>query len=185
MTELLSNTGLVAGRWTLDPAHTTIGFTARHLMSKVRGTFTEFTGEIVTTDDPLDTTISVVIKAASISTNNPQRDGHLRSADFFDPEVGGDLTFTSTAVRADGNGYVITGDLTINGVTRSVDLAAEFLGSDTNPYGKTVLGAEATTTINRHDFNVDWNMPLDGGRLLVGPKIDITLSVEAVPAQDA
>jgi len=85
MTELLSNTGLVAGRWTLDPAHTTIGFTARHLMSKVRGTFTEFTGEIVTTTDPLDTTISVVIKAASISTNNPQRDAHLRSADFFDP----------------------------------------------------------------------------------------------------
>jgi polyisoprenoid-binding protein YceI len=184
MTEQLIHTGLVAGRWTLDPAHTTIGFTARHLMSKVRGTFNEFAGAITTTTDPLDTAISVVIKAASISTNNSQRDAHLRSADFFDPQVGGDITFTSTAINASGDGYVITGDLTINGVTRSVDLAAEFLGADTNPYGQTVLGAEATTTINRHDFNVDWNMPLDGGRLLVGPKVDISLSVEAVPAED-
>jgi polyisoprenoid-binding protein YceI len=185
MTDQLTETGLVAGRWILDPAHTTIGFTARHLMSKVRGTFNEFAGDITTTTDPLETTISVVIKASSISTNNEQRDGHLRSADFFDPQVGGDLTFTSMAVRASGDGYVITGDLTVNGVTRSVDLDAEFLGSDRNAYGKTVLGAEATTTINRHDFKVDWNMPLDGGRLLVGPKIDINLSVEAIPAEDA
>jgi polyisoprenoid-binding protein YceI len=185
MTNLLTETRLVAGRWILDPAHSTIGFTARHLMSKVRGTFNEFTGEITTTTDPLETTISVMIKAASISTNNSQRDAHLRSADFFDPQVGGDITFSSTAVKASGDDYVITGDLTINGITRSVDLDAEFLGSDTNPYGKTVLGAEATTTIDRHDFNVNWNMPLDGGRLLVGPKVEINLSVEAVPAESA
>lgn len=180
MTDQINDTGLVAGNWDLDRDHTTIGFTARHLMSKVRGTFNEFEGRVTTTTDPLETTITVTIKAGSIFTNNEQRDGHLRSADFFDPETGGDLTFTSTGVRADGDGYVITGDLTINGVTRSVDLATEFLGSDVNPYGKTVLGAEATTTIDRHDYNVNWNMPLDGGRLLVGPKIDITLSVEAV-----
>ena len=183
MTAQTTDTGLLAGTWTLDPAHTTIGFTARHLMSKVRGTFNEFDGRITTTTNPLESTIEVTIKASSISTNNEQRDVHLRSADFFDPEVGGNLTFRSTAIRPDGDGYVITGDLTINGVTRSVDLQAEFLGSDVSPFGMTVLGAEATTTIDRHDYNVNWNMPLDGGRLLVGPKIDITLSVEAVPAE--
>ena len=182
MTDQLVNTGLIAGTWSLDPAHTTVGFTARHLMSKVHGTFNEFEGRITTTTNPLESTIAVTIRAASISTNNEQRDTHLRSADFFHPEVGGDLTFTSTAIRAADDGYVITGDLTINGVTRQVDLQAEFLGVDVNPYGKTVLGAEATTTINRHDFNVNWNMPLDGGRYLVGPKIDIHLSIEAVPA---
>ncbi len=180
MTDQLIDSGLIAGTWSLDPAHTTVGFTARHLMSKVHGTFNEFEGRITTTTDPLESTIAVTIRAASISTNNEQRDTHLRSADFFDPEVGGDLTFTSTGVRADGDGYVITGDLTVNGVTRPVDLQAEFLGVDVNPYGMTVLGAEATTTINRHDFNVNWNMPMDGGRFLVGPKIDINLSIEAV-----
>jgi polyisoprenoid-binding protein YceI len=180
MTDQLVDAGLIAGTWSLDPAHTTVGFTARHLMSKVHGTFNEFEGRITTTANPLESTIAVTIRAASISTNNEQRDVHLRSADFFDPEVGGDLTFTSSGIRADGDGYLITGDLTINGVTRQVDLQAEFLGVAVNPYGKTVLGAEATTTINRHDFNVSWNMPMDGGRLLVGPKIDITLSIEAV-----
>ena len=180
--QVTASTTLLAGTWTIDPAHTTVAFTARHLMSKVRGTFAEFAGEIVTTEDPTESTISVVIKASSITTNNEQRDGHLRSADFFDPETGGDLRFTSTAIAASDDGYVITGDLTINGITKSVDLAAEFLGTGTDAYGRTVLGAEATTTINRHDFKVDWNMPLDGGRFLVGPKIDITLSVEAVQA---
>jgi polyisoprenoid-binding protein YceI len=184
MTDQLTDTGLVAGTWILDPAHTTIGFTARHLMSKVRGTFNEFDGRITTTTNPLESTIEVTIKASSISTNNEQRDAHLRSADFFDPEIGGNLTFRSTAIRPDGDGYTITGDLTINGVTRSVDLEAEFLGSDVSPFGgMKVLGAEATTTINRHDYNVNWNMPMDGGRFLVGPKIDINLSVEAVPAE--
>ena len=144
MTDQLTETGLVAGTWSLDPAHTTIGFTTRHLMSKVRGTFNEFDGRITTTTNPLESTIEVTIKAASISTNNEQRDAHLRSADFFDPEIGGNLTFRSTAIRPDGDGYVIAGDLTLNGVTRSVDLQAEFLGSDVSPYGQVVLGAEAT-----------------------------------------
>jgi polyisoprenoid-binding protein YceI len=183
MTQQVSEpAALKAGTWSIDAAHSTVAFTARHLMSKVRGTFAEFTGEIVTTEDPTSSTVSVVIKASSITTNNEQRDGHLRSADFFDPETGGDLTFTSTAIAASEDGHVITGDLTINGITKSVDLAAEFLGIGNDAYGRTVLGAEATTTINRHDFKVDWNMPLDGGRFLVGPKIEITLSIEAVQA---
>lgn len=182
MTTDAVDTALIAGSWTIDPAHTTVGFTARHLMSKVRGTFNDFTGDLTTTTDPTESTINVTIKASSITTNNEQRDGHLRSADFFDPETGGDLTFVSTGISASDDGYVISGDLTINGITKPVELAAEYLGTGTDGYGRTVLGAEATTTINRHDFKVDWNMPLDGGRLLVGPKIDISLSVEAVQA---
>ncbi len=180
MTQNIAETALLAGSWTIDQSHSTVGFTARHLMSKVRGTFAEYTGEFTTTEDPLDSTISVVINAGSISTGSEQRDGHLRSADFFDPTKGAELTFTSTKVTRSGSDYVITGDLTINGITKSVALAAEFLGTGTDAYGRTILGAEATTTINRHDFLVDWNMPLDGGRLLLGPKIDITLSIEAV-----
>ena len=180
--QVVADTTLQAGTWTIDPSHSTVAFTARHLMSKVRGTFAEFTGEIVTTSVPTESTVSVEIKASSITTNNDQRDGHLRSADFFDPETGGNLTFTSTKITRSGDDYVITGDLTINGITKSVDLQAEFFGTDTDAYGRTVLGAEATTTINRHDFKVDWNMPLDGGRLLVGPKIEINLSIEAVKA---
>ena len=173
---------LTAGTWTIDPTHSTVAFTARHLMSKVRGTFTEFSGEFVTTENPLESSISVTIRAASINTNNEQRDGHLRTADFFDPDQGGVLTFVSTAVAEAGDGHVVTGDLTINGVTRSVDLDTEFFGVEVDGYGRTVLGAEARTTIDRHDYNVNWNMPLDGDRLLVGPKVQIDLAVEAVLA---
>jgi len=182
MTQDLVGTGLLAGTWNLDASHTTVAFTARHLMSKVRGTFGEVQGTFVTTEDPTESQISVTIQAASITTGNAQRDGHLRSSDFFDPDNGGVLTFTSTKIVPSGDGYTVTGDLTINGITKSVDLAAEFLGTDTDAYGRTVLGADAATTINRHDFKVDWNMPLDGGRFLVGPKIEISISIEAVLA---
>ena len=177
------DTALVAGDWTVDASHSEIGFSARHLMSRVRGSFRSFTGSFTTTENPAESTISVSIEAASIDTGNAQRDGHLRSADFFDPQTGGEIRFVSTAITpAEDGGWTVTGDLTINGITRSVDLATEFLGVGVDGYGRTVLGAEATTTINRHDFKVDWNMPLDGGRLLVGPKIDISLTVEAIKA---
>lgn len=182
MTTETARPTLTAGTWIIDASHSTVAFTARHLMSKVRGTFTEFSGEFVTTENPLESTISVTIQAASINTNNEQRDGHLRTADFFDPDQGGVLRFVSTSIAEAGDGYVVTGDLTINGVTRSVDLDTEFFGVEVDGYGRTVLGAEASTTIDRHDYNVNWNMPLDGDRLLVGPKVKIDLSVEAVLA---
>jgi polyisoprenoid-binding protein YceI len=178
----ISTTGLVAGTWNIDNSHSEVGFTVRHLMSKVRGAFTEFSGTFVTTDNPLESSIDVTIVSSSITTHNEQRDAHLRSADFFDPEKGGELRFVSTAVRETADGYVVTGDLTINGVTKSVDLATEFFGVATNPWGQTALGAEATTSINRKDFNVNWNMPLDGGKLLVGDKVEIHLAIEAVKA---
>lgn len=182
MSSTSTETGLIAGTWAIDASHSEVGFTVRHLMSKVRGIFTDFSGEIVTTGNPLESTVSVTIKSASISTNSEQRDGHLRSADFFDPEKGHELTFVSTGVTEGADGYVITGDLTINGTTRSVDLAADFLGVDTDAYGLVRLGAEATTSIDRKDYGVEFNVPLDGGKLLIGDKVTITLTIEAVKA---
>ena len=182
MTQDLIGTGLRAGTWTIDPSHSAVGFSVRHLMSKVRGSFTEFTGEIVTTEDPLESRVSVRIPTASITTNNAQRDGHLRSTDFFDAESGQELVFVGTSVREGEDGHVIVGDLTINGVTREVELATEFLGVDVDAYGATRLGAEASTSISRKDYGVDFNVPLEGGKLLIGDKIDITLAIEAVLA---
>ena len=183
MTAEALGTGLVAGTWTIDPAHSEVAFSVRHLMSKVRGRFTDFSGTITTPgDDPSTATVTVEIVSASISTNNEQRDGHLRSTDFFDADRGQKLTFSSTGITASDDGYTIAGDLTINGVTRPVDLAAEFLGVDVDAYGATRLGAEATTSISRKDYNVDFNVPLEGGKLLIGDKIDITLSLEAIKA---
>lgn len=182
MTSTSTETGIIAGTWAIDTSHSEVGFTVRHLMSKVRGTFTDFAGEIVTTTNPLESTVSVTIKSSSINTNSEQRDGHLRSADFFDPEKGGELTFVSTGVTEGADGHVITGDLTINGVTHSVDLAAEFLGVDTDAYGLVRLGAEATTSIDRKDYGIEFNVPLDGGKLLIGDKVTITLTIEAVKA---
>ena len=176
MTDQLSETSLVAGTCSLDTSHSTVGFTARHLMSKVRGTFTEFTGELTTTEDPTESAISVVIKASSITTNNEQRDGHLRSADFFDVETTGQMTFRSTSF----DGSTATGELTIKGVTNVVELDVEFLGIDKDAYGNTRIGFEAATTINRKDFGVDFDIPLDGGKLLVGHKVDIQLSIQGV-----
>jgi polyisoprenoid-binding protein YceI len=180
MTQELIGTGLKAGTWTIDPSHSAVSFSVRHLMSKVRGSFTEFSGEIVTTEDPTESRVNVRISSASITTNNEQRDGHLRSTDFFDADAGQELVFVSTGVRSTDDGYVLAGDLTINGISKPVDLAAEFLGVDVDAYGATRLGAEATTSISRKEYGVDFNVPLDGGKLLIGDKIDITLAIEAV-----
>ena len=180
MTQELVGSGLKAGTWTIDPSHSGVGFSVRHLMSKVRGSFTEFSGEIVTTEDPAESRVNVRISTASITTNNAQRDGHLRSTDFFDADAGQELVFVSTGVRESADGHIISGDLTINGITKPVELATEFLGVDVDAYGATRLGAEATTSISRKDYGVDFNVPLEGGKLLIGDKIDITLAIEAV-----
>jgi polyisoprenoid-binding protein YceI len=182
MTIAPAATELGTATWTIDPGHSEVGFSVRHLMSKVRGRFSSFSGEIRTQGEPEQSSIEVVIESASITTGNEQRDGHLRSADFFDPSKGGELRFVSTGIRPTDEGYVISGDLTINGVTRPVDLAAEFFGVETDAFGQVRLGAEATTSIDRRDFGVTFNIPLDGGKLLIGDKIDISLAVEAVRA---
>ncbi|HYI58955.1 MAG TPA: YceI family protein [Microlunatus sp.] len=183
MTQQIATTGLITGTWTIDASHSEVGFSVRHLMSKVKGRFTEFEGTITTTsENPVDGQVEVTITSGSITTGNDQRDAHLKSADFFDPTNGGTLAFVSTGIAEGTNGYVISGDLTINGITKPVDLAAEFLGVAVDAFGATRLGAEATTSIDRKDFNVTFNIPLDGGKLLIGDKVDITLAIEAVKA---
>ena len=169
------------GTWSIDPSHSEVGFTARHLMSKVRGRFEKFEGTIVTGDAP---TATASIDLHSINTHEENRDTHLRSADFFDVEQNGPMTFTATAVEGGGNGLLVTGDLSIKGVTRPVTLDVEVLGSQGDPWGGTRVGFEGSTTISRKDFGIDFNIPLDGGRLMIGDKIDITINVEAVLQQD-
>ena len=171
------STTIPAGTWVIDPSHTEIGFTARHLMSKVRGRFEKFEGTIVTGDSPSAT---ATIDLNSINTNEEKRDGHLRSADFFDVENSGPMTFSGTSFDNGGKGVLVTGDLSIKGVTKPVTLDVEVLGSEPDPWGGTRVGFEGTTTISRKDWGVDFNIPLDGGRLMVGDKIDITVLVEAV-----
>ena len=173
--------GVQAGTWNIDPSHSEIGFTARHLMSKVRGLFEKFEGQVVTGEQPSAT---ATIDLNSINTRDENRDAHLRSGDFFDVENSGPMTFTSTNVEQGGKGLLVTGDLTIKGVTKPVTLDVEYLGTDTDPWGGTRLGFEGTTQISRKAWGVDFNIPMDGGRLLVGDKIDITVAVQAVLQQE-
>jgi polyisoprenoid-binding protein YceI len=182
MTVDVQNTlGIQAGTWVIDPSHSEVGFTARHLMSKVRGLFETFEGQIVTGEQP---SAGATIDLNSINTRDENRDAHLRSADFFDVENSGPMKFASTNVERGGKGLLVTGDLTIKGVTRPVTLDVEYLGTDSDPWGGTRAGFEGTTQISRKEWGVDFNIPMDGGRLLVGDKIDITVSVQAVLQQD-
>jgi polyisoprenoid-binding protein YceI len=179
--DVQSTLGIQAGTWTIDPSHSEIGFTARHLMSKVRGLFEKFEGQIVTGERPSAT---ATIDLNSINTRDANRDAHLRSADFFDVENSGPMTFTSTKVEQGGKGLLVTGDLSIKGVTKPVTLDVEVLGTDTDPWGGTRAGFEGTTQISRKEWGVDFNIPMDGGRLLVGDKIDITIAAQAVLQQE-
>ncbi|MEU4197244.1 YceI family protein [Kribbella sp. NPDC026611] len=171
--------GLVAGTYTLDTAHTEIGFTVRHLMTKVRGVFKDFSGEIHVKDSIEESSTNVVVELASVHTRSEQRDGHLRSGDFFDAENTPKMTFASTAIKAEGDDYVLAGELTIKNVTKPVELAVEFLGVDQNAYGQTIIGFEASTSISRKEWGIDFNVPLEGGKLLIGDKVDIHLDVQA------
>jgi polyisoprenoid-binding protein YceI len=179
--DVLNTTETPVGTWTLDASHTEIGFTARHLMSKVRGRFEKFEGQLVTGETP---SASATIDLNSINTHETNRDNHLRSADFFDVENHGPMTFTSTGVEQGGNGLLVTGDLSIKGVTKSVTLDVELLGVGSDPWGGTRIGFEGTTSISRKHFGVDFNIPLDGGRLMIGDKIDIIVTGEAVLQKD-
>ncbi len=173
--------GYVAGTWNIDPVHSEVGFSARHMMvSKVRGRFTTFSGQIVTGESPLDSTVSAEIDLASITTGNDQRDDHIRSADFFEVETYPTMTYRSTGVRADGDGYVLDGELTLKNVTKSVPLTLELNGFGPDPYGGTRAGFTATGEINRKDFNVNFNAPMQNGGVVVSDKIGLHLEIEAV-----
>jgi polyisoprenoid-binding protein YceI len=171
--------GLVTGTYAIDAAHSEIGFTVRHLMTKVRGTFQEFAGEIVVKDSLEESTTAVTVELASVHTRSEQRDGHLRSGDFFDAENSPKMTFVSTGLKPEGDDYILAGELTIKNVTKPIELAVEFLGVDQNAYGQTIIGFEASTQITRKEWGIDFNVPLEGGKLLIGDKVDIHLDVQA------
>jgi len=172
--------GWLAGTWTIDPAHTSVGFAVRHLMSRVRGTFDEVSGQIVTGPDPSRSAATAVIALSSVNTGNDMRDNHLRSGDFFNVQDTPTMTFASTALRPDGNAWVLTGGLTIRGVTRPVELQLEFLGIDpTGTQGETRIGFAGRGTISRRDFGITFGLAADGTKIVIGDKVDITLDVEA------
>lgn len=178
-TDVTPETDWISGTWTIDPSHSEVGFTVRHLVSKVRGQFEKFQGTITTGATVADTRAMATIDLNSVTTRDEGRDGHLRSADFFDVEKSGPMTFTTTSF----DGQLAVGDLTLKGVTRPVELDVEFLGIGADPWGGTRAGFEATTEINRKDFGVSFEGIVDGGKILVGDKITIHLAVEAVLEQ--
>ncbi|MFV8162942.1 YceI family protein [Mycobacterium sp. 134] len=173
-------TDLTAGTWAIDPVHSSINFSVRHLMvSKVRGSFETFSGAVTIAEDGTPS-VSATIDVNSINTRNEQRDAHVRSADFFDAENYPTATFVSTAVRPDGDDYVVDGDFTLKGVTKPVSLKLEFNGVNPGMGQGAVAGFEASVVLNRKDFGIDIDMPLETGGTVVGDKITVTLEIEAL-----
>jgi polyisoprenoid-binding protein YceI len=173
--------GYVAGTWNIDPVHSEVGFLVRHRMvSKVRGKFTKFEGEIVTAENPLDSRVTATVDLSSIDTGNPDRDNHLRSADFFEVEKDPTMTYRSTGIRAEGEDFLIDGELTLKGVTKPLSLRVELGGFGPDPYGGTRTGFSAIGEIKRSDFGVDFNAVLETGGVVVGDKISLILEIEAV-----
>ena len=175
----ITSTVVPTGTWTVDPAHSKVGFSVKHMgIATVRGVFGDFSGTLEVGDE-IKATGSV--GTASVDTNEPQRDDHLRSPDFFHAEEHPELTFTSTRIEADGDDeFTITGDLTIHGVTREVQLKAEVQGVDVDPWGNERVGLEVTGQINRGDFGMTFNQALGSGNLLVSDKVKLALDISAV-----
>ena len=174
-------TAITTGTWALDPTHTEIGFTVRHIMSKVRGKFETFEGTLVTADDVTDSRVDVSVDLNSINTGTVDRDNHLRSSDFFEVENHPTMTFASTGVveKAPGE-LVVQGDLTIKGVTKPLELSVEVLGEGGDPWGGTRIGVEATGLISRKEFGIDFNIPVQGDKVMIGDKVTIAITAEAV-----
>lgn len=170
-----------AGTFVLDPAHTRIGFWVRHMMvSKVRGHFAEFSGSVTVAENPLESTAELTIKAASIDTGVADRDAHLRGDDFLAAEKYPEITFRSARVVGhSGDRLTVVGDLTIRDVTKQVELAVEFGGVGTNPWGKELFGFSISAEIDREEFGLTWNQALETGGVLVGKKVTIEIEGEA------
>ena len=175
--------GYVAGTWAIDPVHSEVSFTVRHMMvSKVRGRFDKFEGTIVTGENPLASSVTASVDLSSINTGQEQRDAHIRSADFFEVETHPTMTFASTGVRADGGDFLLDGDLTLKGVTKPVTFKLEVSVFGPDAYGGTRAGFSATTDINRMDYGVSFNGPIPGvpGGVAVSEKVTINLEIEGV-----
>jgi polyisoprenoid-binding protein YceI len=187
--------GVAAGRYVIDPVHSWVGFSVRHLMSRVRGRFSVFSGEIVVAERPERSTVTAVIDLTSVNTGTERRDDHLRSIDFFDVERTPTMTFTSTGLREAGGVWLLSGDLTVRDVTRPIEFEVEFLGQDptgmqgeelvggldpTGLQGEPRIGFEARTAITRSDFGVSFGIATEGNKVVMGDKVDIHLEVEAM-----
>ena len=175
-----TTTAPAAGVWQIDPSHSDLRITARHLMvAKVRGTFEDFAGTIVVAENPLDSTVVFEAKTASITTGTTDRDNHLRSPDFLDAEQHPLVRFVSTGLGRNGENWKLTGDLTIRDVTRSVTFDMTFEGARTDPYGITKAAFTASGEVDRRDWGLVWNVPLEGGGVLVSERFKVEFDVEA------
>src|SRR5260370_3408626 len=160
--------GYVAGTYSIDPGHSDVAFTVRHLMvSKVRGHFTRFQGQLTLAPDPLASSVTAALEMASIDTNNPQRDGDFRPANFFETDTYPTMTFRSVGIPYSEDGFDVSGELTLHGVTRPVTLALDVNGFTRDPYGGTRAGFSATPALNRGDFRISTHNPLERGRAVV------------------
>jgi polyisoprenoid-binding protein YceI len=178
-----TTTAIPTGTYSIDPAHSRIGFTARHAMvTKVRGSFNEFDGSgSFDADNPAAAQLQLTITAASIDTRNADRDAHLRSNDFFDMDTFPQITFVSTDVAQTADDeYRVTGDLTIKGVTKTVTIDFEYTGTAVDPYGNTRIGLDGKTTVNRKDWGVNWNAALEAGGVLVSERVTLEFEVSAI-----
>src|SRR5215210_5539413 len=173
---------VIAGTWTVDPAHSTVGFSVKHLgIATVRGQFEDFEGTLEIGDELSSSRAYGTVKGASISTNDAGRDEHLRSADFFGVEANPELGFEYTAIRQlDDDTFEIEGDLTMNGVTKPVTLSEVAAGTETDPWGNDRVGLEVIGQLNRGDWNMTFNQALGSGNLLVGEKVKLELDISAV-----
>ncbi|QIK62114.1 YceI family protein [Leucobacter viscericola] len=176
--------GYRAGTWTIDPTHSEVGFSVRHLaISKVKGKFENFDATFVTGENPLDSSVTAKAEVASVTTNQKDRDAHLRTGDFFAAEEHPELSFVSTGARADGGDFLVDGDLTMRGVTKPVTFKLEFGGFGEDPYGNYKAGFTASTVVKREDFGLTWNAPLEKGGVLLGSDVTINLDVQAALQQ--
>lgn len=172
--------GYKVGKWVVDPTHTEVGFSVRHLaISKVKGKFEQFDATFETAENPLDSKVTAHAEVKSINTNEATRDGHLRTGDFFAADEFPQLSFVSTGVREDNGKFFVDGDLTMRGVTKPVTFDFEFGGFGEDGYGNYKAGFTATTVVKREDFGLTWNAPLEKGGLLLGSDVTITLDVQA------
>ena len=177
----MSDISALKGTWVFDPSHSRLGFEARHaVVTKVRGHFADFEGTIVVGDDLASSSVKVSAKLDSIDTGSADRDGHLKSADFFDVENTNDLKFESTSIKADGDDFIVTGNLTIKGVTQEVELEIESTGTATDPFGNVRAGFEGKGELSRKDYGLTWNVALEAGGVLVSDKIKLQLDISAI-----
>ena len=177
----VASPALAAETYSFDKAHTTVGFQVRHIFTMVGGKFQDFSGTIkVDRAKPENSSVEFTIQAASINTNEPKRDEHLRTPDFFDVASYPTITFKSTSVKPSANNvYEVTGSLTMRGVTKVITLPVTFLGEGKDPWGNEKMGFETATTLDRKDYGINWNKALDQGGVLVGDEVKVEIAIEA------